>query len=186
MMKKTVLSTAIVMTLGAPIAAYSAGDTLNIGLGPGAGAENLLIGGALSNAQGAQASTTYTDSNNIDNSNSFNAQLAKTANDVNSDNDIVVVRDAVVAIGERGDQAVATSDLDNTVQNNIVYLGSVRGQLVGQGAIANTTTQRAHTSTNTIDAAFSGASGMTLATQNVGNAGAMAQSFVVQSNLALQ
>ena len=172
----------------------------------GAGTTAAATTGGITDADGnpvvipATATATYSGSNDIATTGSFNPLVKESFNDVNSDNWTNIREDGVLSIGNGISQALANSDIDNNVggpqlvplvpgvpnplqdQGNVIFEDSAL-QNGAQAVVANLATRLTTTRTNSIDTgSYNHASGISVVEQNLGIGQAMTQSAVVQSN----
>jgi hypothetical protein len=177
MMKKTLLTAAVAVALGAPLAAMgsdvigSAQNSQNI--------DGVLNIGAQNPAPNAPVNS-YNDAIN----GSQNIGISEGFNEINSDNLVAITEDGNVLFAQNADQSIAQTDLDATVAGNYVVVDGVLN-IGAQNPAPNTQTNNKRTATNTIGDAFSGASGIAVISQNTGHANSIQQSTVVQSNFKL-
>ena len=180
-MKKLLLSTAVAVAMGAPFAAMGAND----GDDTFASTQNSQLNDGVVNVGAQNASPNApVNSYNDQLTNSKNTSVHEGFNDVNSQNDVAITEDGNVIHAQNANQAIATTDLDATVSGNIVTVDGVTN-VGAQNPAPNTQTNNKRVTSNTITASFSGASGISVFSQNTGHASSIQQSTVVQSNFKL-
>lgn len=182
-MKKTLLTSAVLMAMAASTSAFAGADTLDISLAADAAA---TIGSATASGDGSSAHAVMDNAANVDVSNSFSPILNDSVNDVNSDNVVTIGEDGNVLYANNADQAIAQADLDATVSGNEVALASGLLDASPLSPVTNTQTGNTYTSDNMIAGSYSGASGIAVLSQNTGHASSIQQSVVVQSNFSLK
>jgi len=174
-MKKTLLSITVLLAMGATLPAMAQDDAANgdiLGSGQKSG---VFTEGALSGVTSAQ-----TDSNNATTSDSFNAGVTNGYNDINAHNTTAIGEDGIVASANDLNQAVASSDMNTTVDGNkVVVDGGFTEAALSPVTNANKFTR---TDANTLNSAFNNYGGIASAQQNIGSASSVTQAVVVQSN----
>jgi len=194
-MKKTLVTTAVALALGASFSVQGADtDTLGASVALTSGA----TGGATTGGAGSAASNSPKHSYNSDNSNSLNTNITSGFNDVNSHNTTTIQEDGIVAFAQDLNQAVASSDLEHLIGQplgastlvgpiavaggNILVDNSAAGT-TGPAGLTNTAIGYAHSRVNTLNnGSFNNYGGVASASQNIGNLTEVGQSVVVQSN----
>lgn len=178
-MKKTLLATAVLLALGAPMAVFAAADELDAGTYEYA---DVIGGGADASGVNASASEGLRNVGNIGHSGSHNLTLDNAFNDVNSDNSTTIAEDGIVAHANELNQAIASADSKLTVSGNEVVMEGAINDTSALSPIAVTVTNVGRTELNSMAGSFSNYGGIATAGQNIGSTTAVAQSVVIQSN----
>ncbi len=192
MMKKTLLVMGVALALGTSFSAFAV-DSITTGA-----IQTGAKGGAATLGAASPATNSPSSSYNSDLVNSENTNYRDVANDVNSSNVTNIGGptrggaagnqdgDGIVIHAQSASQAVATSDLDSTISGNVICQDSACGT-TGAGLLTNTHIKKvARYSKNVISASYSGAAGVNIVSQNIGDMASIQQSTVVQSNFNLQ
>ena len=174
-MKRTLISLTVLLAMGAATPLMAQDDALNGDILGSDQKSGVFTEGALSGVTSAQE-----DSNNAVTHDSFNAAVANGYNDVNAHNTTTVGEDAIVASANDLNQAIASSDMNDTIDGNKVSIdgGFTEGAL---SPVANANTI-ARTDANALNSAFNNYGGVASAQQNIGSASSVTQAIVVQSN----
>jgi len=194
-MKKTLMTTAVALALGASFGAQGADvDSLTAPVALTANAQ----GGAGTQGAGSEAKNSAKNSYNAAADDSLNTNISSGFNDVNSHNTTTIEEDGIVAFAQDLNQAVASSDLEHLIGQpagastlvgpiaalggNILVDNSAAGT-TGPAALTNTAIGYAHSRVNTLNnGSFNNYGGVASASQNIGNLTEVGQSVVVQSN----
>ena len=191
MMKKTLLVMGVALALGTSYSAFAVDSITTGAISTGA------KGGAKTEGAASPATNSPSSSYNSDLVNSENANYRDVANDVNSSNVTNIGGptpggaagnqdgDGIVIHAQSASQAVATSDLDSTISGNVICQDSACGA-AGAGVLTNSQGKVTRYSKNVISASYSGAAGVNIVSQNIGDMASIQQSTVVQSNFNLQ
>ena len=182
MMKKTLLSMGVAVALSAPISVMAAetitSGAINLGGATAGGAETTKAGSPATNGPSNSYNTALTGSVNLN--------LRDVGNNVNSNDVTNISQDGNVVHAQQADQAIATSDLDSTISGNMMIQDSLASG-GAQAVLANLQLGKIkREQVNTISASYSGAAGVNLVSQNIGNMASIQQSTVVQSNFNIQ
>jgi len=174
-MKKTLISLTVMLAMGAAAPLMAQDDALNgdiLGSGQKSG---VFTEGALSPVTSGQDG-----SNNAVTHDSFNAAVSNGYNDVNAHNTTTVGEDAIIASANDLNQAVASSDMNDTISGNKV---SIDGGFT-EAALSPVTNANKfdRTDANSLNSAFNNYGGVASAQQNIGSASSVTQAIVVQSN----
>ncbi len=195
-MKKTLIATAVALSLGFTMTAQAAGtDELKAP----ATLTTSADGGVVTTGVASPASNKANKSYNSKFNDSLNSNITSGFNDVNSHNIVDIKEDGIVGYAQDLNQAVATSDLEHMIGQPTgtpatpLNAGATGGNLLvdnsttgtsGLGAQSNLNLQgfenaRANVINN---GSFNNHGGVLSAAQNVGSLYEVGQSVVVQSN----
>ena len=181
-MKKTLITAAVAVAIGQPLSALAVdsadqfNDTNNT---------DVSVNGPVAAGDGSIATNEFSNANNVATVGSYSPVLNDSFNDINSDNAVDIAEDGVLIFGDNVNQAVASSDLKASISGNHLYVNSAAGNVAQALASNGGPTAKKRESFNKISGSFSGASGITVASQNNGHAAVIEQSVVVQSNFSL-
>ena len=174
-MKKSLLSITVLLAMGAALPAMAQDDALNGDINGSGQKAGVFSEGALSPVTSAQK-----DSNNSETLDSFNSSLSQGFNDVNAHDTTNIGEDGIVASANDLNQAVASSDMNTTVEDNKVVVDG--GFSEGALSPVENGNSISRTDANTLNSAFNNYGGIASAQQNIGSASSVTQSVVVQSN----
>ena len=195
-MKKTLIATAVALSLGFTMTAQAAGkDELKAP----AKLTTSADGGVVTAGDASPASNKANKSYNSKFSDSLNSNITSGFNDVNSHNIVDIKEDGIVGYAQDLNQAVATSDLEHMIgqptgtPSTPLNAGGTGGNLLvdngttgtaGLGAQSNLNLKGfENTRANVINnGSFNNHGGVLSAAQNVGSLYEVGQSVVVQSN----
>ncbi|HGG58624.1 MAG TPA: hypothetical protein ENK26_01740 [Gammaproteobacteria bacterium] len=174
-MKKTLISLTVMLAMGATAPLMAQDDALNGDINGSDQKSGVFTEGALSGITSDQEN-----SNNAVTHDSFNAVIDNGFNDVNAHNSSAVGEDAIIASANDLNQAVASSDMNDTISDNKV---SIDGGF-SEGALSPVLNVNKFTRTdaNSLNSAFNNYGGVASAQQNIGSASSVTQAIVVQSN----
>ncbi len=174
-MKKTLISATVLFAMGASMPLLANDEAANGDILGDGQSNGVFTEGALSPITSGQDA-----SNNANTHDSFNAAVTNGFNDINSHNSTSIGEDAIVASANDLNQAVASSDMNDTVDGNKVAIdGGFTEAALSPIVNANKFTR---TDANTMQSAFNNYGGIATAQQNIGSATSVTQAVVVQSN----